>query len=93
MVERKWNPADEEQMETRFTRPDAISKDYVSCTYMIVSNTIVEWFTELVEKKRQILRQVLDGQDKHWQENELVKELFAIVAKQGRRHTWSPVGL
>jgi SNF2 family DNA or RNA helicase len=90
IVERQWNPANEEQVEARFTRPDAISKDYVSATYMIVSDTIVEWFTELVEKKRQVIRQILDGKDSAWQESELVRELMAIIAKQGRKQTWNP---
>ena len=90
MMERQWNPANEEQCEARFTRPDAISKDYVSVTYTLAGNTIDEWFTELVEKKRAVFSQVMDNKDTNWQETELMRELFRKVYEAGRKATWNP---
>jgi SNF2 family DNA or RNA helicase len=85
VLERQWNPANEEQVEARFTRPDSVAMNgYVSSTYMIAGNTIDEWFTQLVERKRQVVNQVMSNKHTPWQEQELTKELFRIVAEKGR---------
>src|SRR5258706_525125 len=47
MLERQWNPANEEQAEARFHRFGQTNT--VSSSYMIASETIDEYFTELVE--------------------------------------------
>lgn len=91
LLERQWNPSKEEQVEARFTRPDSVSMGgYVSSTYMIASNTIDEYFTKLVEQKRQVVSEVLEAErSEDWNESELMKELFKVIAKEGRKQLWS----
>ena len=59
VLERMWNSADEEQFEGRFHRDG--QKKAVKATYMMASGTIDEWFDNLVETKRQILGETLEG--------------------------------
>lgn len=61
VLERQWSSADEEQFEARFHRNG--QKNAVTITYMIAKGTIDEWFHELVETKRKILGETLDGWD------------------------------
>jgi SWI/SNF-related matrix-associated actin-dependent regulator of chromatin subfamily A-like protein 1 len=84
LLERQWNPANEEQAEARFHRFG--QKNAVTITYMIVSETIDEYFTELVEQKRAIVANTLDGQNIQWEQNSLMRELAeVIVSKGGKR--------
>jgi len=84
MLERQWTPTDEEQCEGRFVRFGAESGS-VSGNYIISTGTIDEFFTELVEKKRAILAQTLDGQEMVWDETSLMKELAETLAKKGSK--------
>jgi Superfamily II DNA/RNA helicases, SNF2 family len=86
ILERQWNPANESQAEARFHRFGQLNN--VSITYMIASGTIDEYFTQLVEQKRAISAQVLDGQEMQWQQNSLMKELAEILVTSGRKQ-WS----
>lgn len=86
ILERQWNPADEEQAEKRFHR---IGQDKpVTITYMIASETIDEYFTELVEEKRAIVANTLDGKQIDWNETGMLKELATILTTKGVKK-WS----
>jgi SNF2 family DNA or RNA helicase len=88
MLERQWNPANEEQAETRFTRFGSTA-EHVNVTYMISVGTIDEWLTELVEKKRSLISNVIDRDENNWEESSLMKELAsAIYAGGGKRWTF-----
>lgn len=84
IIERQWNPANEEQAEARFVRIGQES-EVVNGTYFVATGTIDEFFAELVEKKRAIMKQVLD-KDKGvvWSESSIIKELAEILVSKGK---------
>lgn len=57
VLERQWNAADEEQFEGRFNRQGQSRP--VLAEYMITKGTIDEYFSNLVESKRQICGETL----------------------------------
>ena len=61
ILERQWSAADEEQFEARFHRSGQTKP--VLAEYMIAEGTIDQYFMELVENKRQICGESLDGWD------------------------------
>lgn len=83
MLERQWNPANEEQAEGRFHRFGQINP--VSVTYMIASETIDEFFTEIVEQKRAIIAGALDNKEVQWDQKSLLSELALILTTKGKR--------
>lgn len=83
-IERQWNPANEEQAEGRIVRSGQEAQK-LSGTYIIAVGTIDEFFAELVEKKRSIMAQVLDGQDIKWDQSSILAELADILAMSGGR--------
>lgn len=83
MLERQWNPANEEQAEARFHRYGQINP--VGIVYMIASETIDEYFTELVEKKRAIVSTTLDNREISWQSEGLMNELASILISKGKK--------
>lgn len=86
VLERQWNPANEEQAEGRFHRIGQSNR--VAVTYMIASETIDEYFTELVEQKRAIVASTLDNREIAWDQTSLMRELAGVlVAKGGKK--WS----
>lgn len=86
MLERQWNPANEEQAEGRFHR---FGQQYpVSITYMIASETIDEYFTELVESKRAIVMSTLDNKEITWDQPSLMNDLASILVTKGKK-AWS----
>jgi len=82
MMERQWNPANEEQAEGRFHRFGQTNT--VSVTYMIASETIDEYFTTLVENKRAIVSSTLDNREIQWDQQSLMKELAQILVTKGK---------
>lgn len=82
ILERQWNPANEEQAESRFTRIGSLAK-FVNATYITAIGTIDEFFSELVEKKRAIVKQVLDGEQTDWNETSIMRELMEILSRKG----------
>lgn len=86
ILERQWNPANEEQVEGRFHRFGQLNN--VSITYMLASGTIDEYFTELVEVKRAIVAATLDNKTIEWNQQSLMKELAEILVTKGRK-AWS----
>lgn len=86
ILERQWNPANEEQVEGRFHRFGQLNN--VSITYMLASGTIDEYFTELVEVKRAIVAATLDNKEIAWEQQSLMKELAETLLTKGRK-AWS----
>jgi len=84
MLERQWNPANEEQAEGRFIRIGQTS-NHVVMVYMIASETIDEYFTEIVEQKRAIVKGTLDKESVNWDQNSLLKELAGILVTKGKK--------
>ncbi len=83
ILERQWNPANEEQVEGRFHRFGQLNN--VSITYMLASGTIDEFFTELVEIKRSIVAATLDNKQIEWNQQSLMKELAEVLVTKGRK--------
>lgn len=87
MMERQWNPANEEQAEGRFARlgRDSNAPTSISANYMLALGTIDEFFTELVENKRKIIHEALSGQEADWSENDLMMQLSEKLISHGRK--------
>lgn len=86
MLERQWNPPNEVQAEDRFHR---FGQDHkVTITYMIASETIDEYFTELVESKRAIISSTMDNKEIQWNQDSLMAELATILVTKGKK-AWS----
>ncbi len=87
LLEREWNPANEEQVEGRFIRatPDSIKKAQAgllkaTIVMPVAVATIDEYFAELVERKRQYVKETLDGKAEYqWDESEIMLELAQIA--------------
>lgn len=86
LLERQWNPANEEQVEARFHRFGQMNN--VSVTYMLASGTIDEFFTKLVEEKRSIVAATMDKKTIEWSQQSLMKELAEVLLTRGRK-AWS----
>lgn len=86
ILEREWNPANEEQAECRFPHVENTNK-HVNVTYMIATGTVDELFTEVVERKREICKTTLDGAEGtiKWNETSLIRELGELLAAQGAK--------
>lgn len=82
MLERQWNPANEEQAEGRFIRIGQLAES-VTATYFIAVGTVDEFFSELVEQKREIVIQTLGGDAIAWDESSLIRELSESLAQKG----------
>lgn len=82
--ERQWNPANEEQVEGRFPRPGSTA-DKINAIYPVAVNTIDEMLAELVEKKRQWVKEALTGETVSWDESSIIKELASMLAAKGRK--------
>jgi SNF2 family DNA or RNA helicase len=82
LVERQWNPANEEQFEGRFSRIGQ-EADSIDITYLVAIGTIDEWLTELIEKKREIVKTAY-GEEGKISENTIILELAEIlISKRG----------
>ena len=80
VLERQWNAADEEQFEGRFNRQG--QKLPVLAEYMLAEGTIDEYFSAMVEKKRMICGETLDGWDFTSDKNALRDLVEQTVAKK-----------
>ena len=83
MMERQWNPANEEQAESRFHRYG--QKNAVNVDYTLCSETIDEYFTEIVEQKRAYVAGALDNKEIQWNENSLMADLAMILVTKGKK--------
>lgn len=78
LMERQWNPANEEQAEARFTRIGSTA-DFVGVKYIVARGTFDEVMAKLIEKKRQHVTQSLSGVDIKWTESDFMSELMKLV--------------
>lgn len=85
IAERQWNPANEEQAESRLVRIGQ-KKGFVNATYPIATDTIDEYFTEIVETKRRAMKETLDGQTAEWDETGLLTSLYDAIMSKGRKN-------
>jgi SWI/SNF-related matrix-associated actin-dependent regulator 1 of chromatin subfamily A len=85
IAERQWNPANEEQAESRLVRIGQ-KRSFVNATYPIASGTIDEYFTEIVERKRKAMKETLDGKKMEWSEDSLLTALYDILITKGRKN-------
>jgi len=82
MLERQWNPANEEQAEKRISQ--RIGQQFnVTGTYIVATGTIDEFFSEIVERKREIITGTLGGEAVPWDQSSLMKELTQTLASIG----------
>jgi SWI/SNF-related matrix-associated actin-dependent regulator 1 of chromatin subfamily A len=89
ILERQWNPANEEQAEARFTRIGSLAES-VNIHYFVATGTIDEFLNKLIEFKRSELQRTLDGKkNANWTESSIMVELMRIIQKAGRSNTWS----
>lgn len=84
MLERQWNPANEEQAEYRFKRPGQ-KESVINITYLIAEDSIDSYFTQIVEEKRKAMKYSLDGERYEWNQNELLASLANMIATKGLR--------
>ena len=98
MLERQWNPANEEQAELRFSRPITKgdlpeylqhlahdeNKVSIKVPYFIAAGTIDEMLTDLIEKKRYFFKKTMNDKDAdiQWNESEIIKELAEMILKK-----------
>lgn len=82
MMERQWNPANEEQAEGRFARIGQKASS-ITATYMVAIGTVDEFFSEIVEQKRAIVAGTLDFKEVSWNESSIMKELTEILMIKG----------
>lgn len=82
MLERQWNPANEEQAEARFPRPGSQASS-ISAIYLVAVGTVDEFFSEIVERKREIVSKTLGGEAAEWDQSSIMKELAATLAASG----------
>lgn len=82
IMERQWNPANEEQAEARFIRIGQ-QADKVTATYFVAVGTVDEFFSRIVEEKREIVLKTLGSEAVKWDQSSLMKELAETLAIQG----------
>lgn len=82
MMERQWNPANEEQCEARFPRPGQTAEK-INANYFVAVGTVDEFFAELVEKKREVVTETLAGRASKWDQSSIVRELADVLRQKG----------
>lgn len=87
IVERQWNPANEEQAEGRFPRPGSIAES-ISITYALALGTPDEYLAEIVERKREICKKTMGNEAVEWNQTETLKELSELLISKGGKR-WS----
>lgn len=83
MLERQWNPPNEEQAEGRFSRPGSVASQ-INMTYPVALGTVDEYLAEVVEKKRTYLATV-DGKWGSAAEAEIMQEIIRRATTEGRK--------
>ena len=78
-VERQWTPGIEEQMEDRLHRIGQTGS--VLIHYMLIENSIDEKMDRLVENKRSILNEVVDGTAQRDKGESIINELLSELSK------------
>lgn len=88
ILEREFNPSKESQAEARFADIKAAGK-HINILYPIATDSIDEWMTELVEKKREGVNGTLNGWDvtEDAVNTEVMQGLLEIIKRRGKRVT------
>jgi len=81
IMEREWNPANEEQAEGRFSRIGSEASS-ILVNYPVATGTIDEYFAEIVERKREIVGVSLDGKSDSWDHSSIMLELAEKVVNK-----------
>lgn len=87
ILERQWNPANEEQAESRFIRIGQLAQT-VGTTYILAGNTIDEWLTEIIEFKRAAFIKTFGKPDAAgivWDQQDLISALSKKILSEGRK--------
>jgi SWI/SNF-related matrix-associated actin-dependent regulator 1 of chromatin subfamily A len=84
ILERQWNPANEEQVEGRVERMGQES-NRITATYLIATGTIDEYFAQLVEQKRANMASTLDGKEIVWNESDIMRELVEELLRNNQK--------
>ena len=85
MAERQWNPAIEEQAESRFTRPDSPAMHgFVDCYYPVVIGTIDEWLSSMDEHKREANAKSVGDKTEPWDESASMSALASKLHEMGK---------
>lgn len=84
IVERQWNASKEEQVEKRISRIGAMAQ-HANVTYLCAVGTIDEWFSELVERKRAMVRETMEGVRVDYNEESVIQELAQLLMTKGRK--------
>lgn len=87
MLERQWNPANEEQAEKRISQRIG-QENHCTATYFVAVGTVCEFFSEIVERKREIVGKTLSGEASSWVQSSLMKELTERLQADGMKR-WS----
>ena len=88
ILERQWNPSNEEQAEKRVHRIGQTRN--VKITYLVALGTCDEYFAELVEQKRQICKESYgDSGVVAWQETDMVRELVSMITSKREGKSWN----
>jgi len=82
IMERQWNPSQEEQAEGRFPRPGSTA-DKVNATYLIAAGTVDDFLTQIVEEKRRNVKQTLDFESVTWDEQSIMSQLKDVLMRKG----------
>ena len=84
IVERQWNPANEEQAEGRFPRPGAIAES-ISITYALALGTPDEYLAEIVERKREICKKTMGNESIVWDQTSVIREMSELLMSKGAK--------
>ncbi len=87
MLERQWNPANEEQAEKRISQRIG-QMNHCTGTYFVAVGTVCEFFSEIVERKREIVGKTLSGKASSWDQSSLIRELTEKLQSEGMKR-WS----
>lgn len=85
MMERQWNPANEEQMEARLPRKGSTA-DKITVFYPTVTGSIDEMLVGIVGRKRVAVNQTLSGDGSiPWDSDNILRELANELRRKGRK--------
>ena len=101
MLERQWNPQNEEQAELRFSRPLTKNdlpeylhhiverKISIDIPYFIAAGTVDEILTNIIERKRLNFRRSMNEKDINltWDENEIIREVSEEIIRRRYKKT------
>ena len=76
IMEREWNPSNEEQAEGRFSRIGSTA-DSIEVIYPVAIGSIDELFAEYVERKRQYISEAMEGSITgiSWNQSQIIKDI------------------